>query len=75
MYENEKNETCRNYSRNGGWGRMMEEVYATLIYCKNFANVTMYPQYHNNNFLRKLNLVNSEMSQNINGGVGDRAQC
>jgi hypothetical protein len=32
----------------------MEEVNSTMIYCKNFVNVTMYPQY-NNNMIIKIN--------------------
>jgi hypothetical protein len=31
-----------------GERRMVEEVNSTMIYCKNFLNITKYPQYNNN---------------------------
>jgi hypothetical protein len=33
--------------------RMMEEGTSTMIYCKNFVNVTMYPQYNINMIIKK----------------------
>jgi hypothetical protein len=45
-----KNETCQNYSRNGG--RIKENDgggNSNMIYGKNFVKVTMYPQSNNNN--------------------------
>jgi hypothetical protein len=40
-----KNETCGNYSRNGGGGqkRMMEVVNLTMIHCKNFCKCCNVP--------------------------------
>jgi hypothetical protein len=35
---------------------MMEGVNSTMIYCKNFVNVTMYPQYKDNKKKRKENV-------------------
>jgi hypothetical protein len=32
--------------REGGQRRMMEGVNSTMIYCNNFINVTMFPQYN-----------------------------
>jgi hypothetical protein len=32
--------------------RMMEAINSTMKYCKNFVNVTMYPQHSNNIILK-----------------------
>jgi hypothetical protein len=32
----------------GSIRRMIEGVNSTMIYCKHFVNVTVYPQYNNN---------------------------
>jgi hypothetical protein len=41
-------------SKIGGGRRMIERVNSTMIHCKNFVNVTMYPK-HNSN--KKTNMV------------------
>jgi hypothetical protein len=41
----------------GIWGkgirRMMEGVNSTMIYCKNFGNITMYLKYNNSIIIKK----------------------
>jgi hypothetical protein len=36
------------FQQRGEIGRMMERVNSTMICCKSFCNVTVYPQYNNN---------------------------
>jgi hypothetical protein len=42
---------------------MIEGMNSTMIYCKNFVNVTIYPQYNNNMIITSYMLV-SEINKN-----------
>jgi hypothetical protein len=49
-----KNETCCNYSRNGGRGTKENDGGSEFNYdIRTFVNVTMYPQYNNNKKMHK----------------------
>jgi hypothetical protein len=41
--------------------RMMEGVKSSMVYFKNFVNVTAYPKYNNNKIVLKINLLISNI--------------